>query len=310
MVDSQPRSRIDQDVQAGPSRHAYPAAARYLYGSPLDRHEDSSSARSSSRVAVTDEVGMISSHPVTAKAFGKQRELKTERANLQEQGLQPRDTPVEFGSRPTNGEGKGKQRDNGEIDSPREVNRERAGFWERSKQRARSDRSSWDYGMPYFMSGDCLASNAAILRAPRSTQERIGRWNCWLRCRFPAINKCRQTLIELTDLYIGKNRNSSSGSCQDSLSDIECGFQKICRQVSIVCLFRLNLSLTPACYIGTPLGLLHAIKVIYGKQGPLGLFQGHSATLLRIFPYAAIKFMAYERLEGVSTAGESKTDST
>lgn len=31
-----------------------------------------------------------------------------------------------------------------------------------------------------------------------------------------------------------------------------------------------------------------------------GLFQGHSATLLRIFPYAGIKFMAYDWLERVS----------
>ena len=48
------------------------------------------------------------------------------------------------------------------------------------------------------------------------------------------------------------------------------------------------------------MGLLQATKVIWKQQGPIGLFQGHSATLLRIFPYAAIKFMAYERLEGVS----------
>jgi hypothetical protein len=61
-----------------------------------------------------------------------------------------------------------------------------------------------------------------------------------------------------------------------------------------------------ARFTGTPLGLLQAIKVIYGQQGPMGLFQGHSATLLRIFPYAAIKFMAYERLEGVSGVGRRK----
>jgi hypothetical protein len=86
---------------------------------------------------------MISSHPVTEKAFGRQREPATERAILQEQGPIPRETPVEYGSRPMKGQDKGKQRDDGEIVSPRE----RVGFWERSKQRARSDRSSWDYGM-------------------------------------------------------------------------------------------------------------------------------------------------------------------
>ncbi|KAH6575039.1 hypothetical protein BASA60_005219 [Batrachochytrium salamandrivorans] len=37
--------------------------------------------------------------------------------------------------------------------------------------------------------------------------------------------------------------------------------------------------------------------MIRRTQGILGLFQGHSATLLRIFPYAAIKFMTYEQLK-------------
>jgi solute carrier family 25 protein 16 len=31
----------------------------------------------------------------------------------------------------------------------------------------------------------------------------------------------------------------------------------------------------------------------------MGLFRGHSATLLRIFPYAAIKFLAYEQIRAV-----------
>lgn len=38
---------------------------------------------------------------------------------------------------------------------------------------------------------------------------------------------------------------------------------------------------------------------IYSTGGVRGLFQGHSATLLRIFPYAGIKFMAYDWLESV-----------
>ncbi|KAI9260541.1 mitochondrial carrier domain-containing protein [Phascolomyces articulosus] len=33
--------------------------------------------------------------------------------------------------------------------------------------------------------------------------------------------------------------------------------------------------------------------------GVMGLFQGHSVTLLRIFPYAAIKFVAYEQYRAV-----------
>ena len=47
------------------------------------------------------------------------------------------------------------------------------------------------------------------------------------------------------------------------------------------------------------MGLVSATGQIYRSGGFRGLFQGHSATLLRIFPYAGIKFMAYDRLEGV-----------
>lgn len=35
---------------------------------------------------------------------------------------------------------------------------------------------------------------------------------------------------------------------------------------------------------------------IYTSNGIRGLFKGHSATLLRIFPYAGIKFLAYEQI--------------
>ncbi|KAJ3352366.1 hypothetical protein HDU83_008131 [Entophlyctis luteolus] len=48
-------------------------------------------------------------------------------------------------------------------------------------------------------------------------------------------------------------------------------------------------------YSGTLFGVFRAINDIYSTYGVPGLFQGHSATLLRIFPYAAIKFMSYEQ---------------
>jgi len=47
-------------------------------------------------------------------------------------------------------------------------------------------------------------------------------------------------------------------------------------------------------------GALRAGKEIYKDGGFRGLFQGHSATLLRVFPYAAIKFMAYDQVHYVS----------
>ncbi|KAH9992229.1 mitochondrial carrier domain-containing protein [Russula compacta] len=49
-------------------------------------------------------------------------------------------------------------------------------------------------------------------------------------------------------------------------------------------------------YAGTWSGALRAGTQIYRDSGVLGLFQGHSATLLRIFPYAAVKFMAYDQV--------------
>ncbi|KAI0714578.1 mitochondrial carrier [Earliella scabrosa] len=52
-------------------------------------------------------------------------------------------------------------------------------------------------------------------------------------------------------------------------------------------------------YAGTWSGAFRAAAQIYSENGVRGLLQGHSATLLRIFPYAAIKFMAYDQLEAV-----------
>ncbi|RKP09951.1 putative mitochondrial carrier protein [Thamnocephalis sphaerospora] len=48
-------------------------------------------------------------------------------------------------------------------------------------------------------------------------------------------------------------------------------------------------------YAGSMRGLMGATRDIWRSNGMRGLFQGHVATLLRIFPYAAIKFLAYEQ---------------
>jgi solute carrier family 25 protein 16 len=53
-------------------------------------------------------------------------------------------------------------------------------------------------------------------------------------------------------------------------------------------------------YSGRWTGVFTAAASIVSTQGPAALFQGHSATLLRIFPYAAIKYMAYDKLHFVS----------
>jgi len=49
-------------------------------------------------------------------------------------------------------------------------------------------------------------------------------------------------------------------------------------------------------YAGTFVGTFRAGREIYSCTGFRGLFQGHSATLIRIFPYAAIKFMTYDQV--------------
>jgi solute carrier family 25 protein 16 len=51
-----------------------------------------------------------------------------------------------------------------------------------------------------------------------------------------------------------------------------------------------------AKYTGSWAGFPTAMYDIYAATGVRGLFKGHSATLLRIFPYAGIKFLAYEQI--------------
>jgi solute carrier family 25 (mitochondrial carrier protein), member 16 len=51
-----------------------------------------------------------------------------------------------------------------------------------------------------------------------------------------------------------------------------------------------------AKYTGSWFGVATAMRDIFRQDGIRGLFRGHSATLLRIFPYAGIKFLAYEQI--------------
>lgn len=54
-----------------------------------------------------------------------------------------------------------------------------------------------------------------------------------------------------------------------------------------------------AKYTGSWFGVVTAMRDINRQSGIRGLFRGHSATLLRIFPYAAIKFLAYEQIRHI-----------
>ncbi|KAI9883984.1 MAG: hypothetical protein M1823_004231 [Watsoniomyces obsoletus] len=61
-----------------------------------------------------------------------------------------------------------------------------------------------------------------------------------------------------------------------------------------------------AKYTGSWFGLATALKDIYHQDGARGLFRGHSATLLRIFPYAGIKFLAYEQIRAIVIPGKDQ----
>ncbi|KAF7596737.1 RNA-binding ATPase activator esf2 [Aspergillus hancockii] len=61
-----------------------------------------------------------------------------------------------------------------------------------------------------------------------------------------------------------------------------------------------------AKYTGSWFGLVSAVRDIKRHEGPRGLYKGHSATLLRIFPYAAIKFLAYEQIRGAIIPSREK----
>jgi len=52
-------------------------------------------------------------------------------------------------------------------------------------------------------------------------------------------------------------------------------------------------------YAGTWSGVFRAGAAIYKEAGIWGLLQGHSATLIRVFPYAAIKFIAYDQVHHI-----------
>ncbi|EEH44750.1 coenzyme A transporter [Paracoccidioides brasiliensis Pb18] len=53
-------------------------------------------------------------------------------------------------------------------------------------------------------------------------------------------------------------------------------------------------------------GVARAMQDINRNEGMRGLFKGHSATLLRIFPYAAIKFLAYEQIRAIVIPSRGK----
>lgn len=61
-----------------------------------------------------------------------------------------------------------------------------------------------------------------------------------------------------------------------------------------------------AKYTGSWFGVFTAVRDINRQDGIRGLFRGHSATLLRVFPYAGIKFLAYEQFRAAIIPSRSR----
>ncbi|KAK6544629.1 hypothetical protein TWF694_001318 [Orbilia ellipsospora] len=59
-------------------------------------------------------------------------------------------------------------------------------------------------------------------------------------------------------------------------------------------------------YTGSWFGFGNAVRNIYHQDGFLGLFRGHSMTLARVFPYAAIKFIAYEQYRAILITNQNQ----
>lgn len=57
--------------------------------------------------------------------------------------------------------------------------------------------------------------------------------------------------------------------------------------------------------LGKLTGVFSAVRQIYASSGILGLYKGHSATLARIFPYAAINFAAFEEFKSILHSEEN-----
>lgn len=62
-------------------------------------------------------------------------------------------------------------------------------------------------------------------------------------------------------------------------------------------------------------GVFSTLKAVPKKEGYLGLYKGNGAMMVRIFPYGAIQFMAFDNYKKVryvfhcgTTLGVSKTD--
>jgi hypothetical protein len=55
-------------------------------------------------------------------------------------------------------------------------------------------------------------------------------------------------------------------------------------------------------------GVLQTLKDIVKNEGPMALYKGNMATVVRIFPYAAVQFVVYEEIKKVMGKEKKKTN--
>ena len=69
-----------------------------------------------------------------------------------------------------------------------------------------------------------------------------------------------------------------------------------CAALVFVCSFRITCHNLWIC----PPGVFATLRAVPQKEGYLGLYKGNGAMMVRIFPYGAIQFMAFDNYKKVN----------
>ncbi|EGW03714.1 Graves disease carrier protein-like [Cricetulus griseus] len=72
------------------------------------------------------------------------------------------------------------------------------------------------------------------------------------------------------------------------------GIAGCCAKTTVAPLDRVKVLLQAHNHHYKHLGVLSALRAVPQKEGYLGLYKGNGAMMIRIFPYGAIQFMAFE----------------
>lgn len=79
------------------------------------------------------------------------------------------------------------------------------------------------------------------------------------------------------------------------------GVSTCCAKTSTAPLERLKILFQAQNVHFKDMGVFHALRTIYHKEGPLGYYKGNGALMLRVFPYGALQFVSYEQYKKILT---------